>query len=74
MNHCSTDIFADDTTFHINGKTIKEIETKLQCDSLEAHAWSKSNKLPINYDKTTSMTIGSRQRLHNNQLLEIKYS
>ena len=42
MNHCSTDIFADDTTFHINGKTIKEIETKLQCDSLEAHAWSKT--------------------------------
>ena len=71
MNHCSTDIFAEDTTFHINGKTNKEIETKLQCDSLEAHAWSKSNKLPINYDKTTSMTIGSRQRLHNNQTLEI---
>ena len=70
-NHCSTDIFADDTTFHINGNTIKEIETKLQCDSLEAHSWSKSNKLPINYDKTTSMTIGSRQRLHNNQTLEI---
>ena len=39
--------------------------------NLEAHAWSKSNKLPINYDKTTSMTIGSRQRLHNNQSLEI---
>ena len=28
------------------------------------------NKLPINYDKT-SMTVGSRQRLHNNQTLEI---
>ena len=67
MNHCSSDIFADDTTFHINGKTIKEIETKLQCDSLEAHAWSKSNKLPINYDKTASVTTGSR---HNNQTLE----
>ena len=71
MNHCSTDLFADDTTFHINGKTISEIEAKLQFDSLEAHAWSKSNKLPINYDKTTSMIIGTKQRLHNNQKLEI---
>lgn len=71
MNHCSTDLFADHTTFHINGKTISEIEAKLQLDSLEAHAWSKSNKLPINYDKTTSMIIGTKQRLHNNQKLEI---
>ena len=67
----STDLFADDTTFHINGKTISEIEAKLQLDSNEAHAWSKSNKLPINYDKTTSMIIGTKQRLHNNQKLEI---
>ena len=67
MNHSSTDIFADDTTFRINVKTINEIETKLQRDSLEAHAWSKSNKLPINYDKTASTTVGSRQRLHKNK-------
>ena len=71
MNHCLTDLFPDDTTFHINGKTISEIEAKLQFDSLEAHAWSKSNKLPINYDKTTSMIIGTKQRLHNNQNIEI---
>lgn len=71
MKHCSTDLFADDTTFHINGKTINEIETKLQCDSLEAHTWSKNNKLPINFDKTTSMTVGTRQRLSNCQKLEI---
>ena len=28
-------------------------------------------KLPINYDKRTSMIIGTKQRLHNNQRLEI---
>ena len=71
MNHCSTDLFADETTFHISGKPISEIEAKLQFDSLEAHAWSKSNKLPMNYDKTTSMIIGNKQSLHNNIKLEI---
>ena len=67
--HCSTDLFADDTTFHVNGKTISEIETKLQCDFFEAHAWSQSNKVLTNYDKTTSMTISSRQSLNNSKTI-----
>lgn len=71
MNYCSTELFADDTTFHINGKTINEIEVKLQNDSKEANAWSKRNKMPINYDKTTSMTVGTRQRLRDTQQLDI---
>ena len=71
MNHCSTDLFADDTTLHIYGKSFSEIEAKLQFDSLEAHAWSKSNILSINYDKTTSMITDNKQRLLNNIKLEI---
>ena len=70
-NHCSIDLFADDTTFHINGETMSEIEAKLQFDTLEEHALGKSNKMPVNSDKTTSINIGTRQRLLNNQKLEI---
>lgn len=71
MKHCSTDFFADDTTFHISGKNIDEIQSKLQCDSNEADTWSKRNKMPINYNKTTCMTVGSRQRVRNNDQLKI---
>ena len=57
LNHCTADFYADNTCFDIN-KT--QIETKLQSDSDQLTNLSKNNKMPINYNKTTIMTLSSR--------------
>ena len=72
MKHCSADFFADDSTFHVSGKAKQEIESKLQTDSNDANNWSIRNKMPINYDKTTSMLIGTRQKIRNIDKLNIR--
>ena len=60
LNHCTADFNADDSTLHISDKNKTQIETKLQSDSDQFTNWSKNNKMPINYNKTTIMTLGSR--------------
>lgn len=71
IRYCLTDFFADDTTLHIAGRNKNEIESTLQCDASEANKWSKRNKLPINYNKTTCMIVGTRQKLRDRQELNI---
>ena len=60
LNHCTADNYADDSTLHISDKSKTQIETKLQADSDQVTNWSKNNKMPINYNKTTILTLGSR--------------
>ena len=33
LEHCETDIFADDPTFHLSGKTVADIQGKFQSDT-----------------------------------------
>ena len=66
INHltfCLSDFYADDWTVHTNDKNIETIEIKLQGDLNNAKHWSKENKLPLNYNKTTFMTIGTKKEL-----------
>ena len=63
LNHCTADFYADDSTLHISDKNKTQIETKLQSDSDQVTNWSKNNKMPINYNKTTIMTLGSRHNV-----------
>lgn len=62
LDYCFTDIFADDTTFHINGPTKHEIEPKLQHDGKNSHTWAKQHKMKIHCDKTTCMIVGTRRK------------
>lgn len=62
MDYCFTDIFADDTTFHINGLSKQEIEPKLQHDGENSKTWAIQNRMKINYDKSSCMTVGTRHR------------
>ena len=71
IKHCSADFFADDSTLHISSKSKIEIESKLQSDGTETGAWSKRNKLPINYGKSTTMAVATRQKLNNIEALHI---
>ena len=60
LDYCCID-FADDVTYHTNGKTKAKIESKLQHGSYISRTWAEQNKILIHYDKTTCMVIGTIQ-------------
>ena len=57
LKHCLVDLYADDSTVHVSGKSKPEIVHKLQADANESDDWSIRNKLPIHYGKSTTMTL-----------------
>ena len=63
LKYCYADLFADDGTFHKNGPEIDEINDEMLIDFLTIVHWSKQNKLPINYNKSTYMLLGAKRRL-----------
>ena len=63
LNHCLTDLYADDNTIHASGKNKPEIERKLQSDANETEVWSINNKLPIHHGKSTTMALGTRHKI-----------
>ena len=65
MDNCDIDLFADDATFHANGKKKSEVEPKLQTDDNNSKSWAKHHNKQIHYDKTSCMTLGSRHRTQN---------
>ena len=65
MEYCDIDLFADDATFHANGKKKPEVEPKLQTDGTNSKSWAKQHKMQTHYDKTSCMTLGSRHRTQN---------
>ena len=56
-------MYADDTTFHCNGKDIHEIQLILQSDINKTQRWCMKNNMAINPTKTTCMILGSKQKL-----------
>ena len=62
LTHCSSDMYADDTTFHVGGKSIEDLSNKLNEDSKNINKWCIENRMVINTDKTRSMLICSKQR------------
>ena len=68
LKYCNSDFYADDATFHTNGKDKLTIENNLQSDLSEAKQWSKCNKMYINYQKTSCMTLGTKHRLNGSKL------
>lgn len=61
--HCETDMYADDSTFHLSGKAVTDIQDKIQSDLNLIDRWCSENKMYINIDKTKCMTVGTRQKL-----------
>ena len=56
LQHCNSDLYADDSTFHTHSKDMEITENNLQSDLNDAMSWCKSNKMHINYQKTSCMT------------------
>ena len=67
-----SDFYADDSTFHVSGKSKNEIEPMIQTDSEETNARSKRNKTGKHFKKTTTMTVGTKQKLCDTEKLNIK--
>ena len=61
--HANTDLFADDSTLHLSGKSLDSINNKLQIDLNNISVWCHQNNMHINISKTKCVTIGKRQRL-----------
>ena len=69
-------MYADDTTLYVSGRTLSEVQMKLQSEFDTICLWIKRNKLSLNIDKTKFMIIGSKQRLtnvNNNDNILIKH-
>jgi hypothetical protein len=56
-------MYADDSTIHISGKNISDIQTKVQEDLNRIELWCKDNNMFINCNKTKYITIGTKQKL-----------
>ena len=72
LKHCQADFFADDATAHTSNQDIETINTELQSDFSIAVSWSEQNKLPINYDRTTYMILGSKKRVQDEHQLVLR--
>ena len=58
-------MFADDTTLTASGKSIQQIESKINCDLINIKEWLLANKLSLNLTKTEYLVIGSPFNLNN---------
>ena len=74
LKHCFSDFFADDSTIHSRAPSIAKVNKELQAGLKIAVAWSKQNKLPINYDKTTYMVLGTKPKEHDTYHMFCIYS
>ena len=72
LKNCHVDFFADDATAHTSNIDIESINAQLQSDFSIAVSWSKQNKMPINYDKTTYMVLGAKKRIKDADHLVLK--
>ena len=52
LHHCSSILFADDTTLHKTHRNLNYLEWCLQDDMQTLTDWFKANKLTLNLDKT----------------------
>ena len=62
LHECESIIYADDTVLQTYGRTVEDIEEKLNVDMSCISTWCSRNKLCINSDKTTAMLITTRQK------------
>jgi hypothetical protein len=63
ISNYNTDMYADDSTIHISGRNISDIQIKIQEDLNKIELLCKNNNMFINCNKTKCMTVGTKQKL-----------
>ena len=71
LQYTSCNLFADASAIYCCARTVNELETSLQSDVNRAIKWFHDNLLTVNINKSSAMTIGTRQRLINQCALKI---
>jgi Reverse transcriptase (RNA-dependent DNA polymerase) len=57
IQHCTINLFADDTLIYITGKNLEDMAEKLNMDLVVVAKWMKANKLMLNLNKTKYQII-----------------
>ncbi len=60
--HSSLDMYADDSTLGVSGKTIEDLEVKLNPDMAKVNKCCKDNIMAINCDTTKVMLVTTYQK------------
>ena len=63
LKSCETDLYADDTTIHVSGSNLNNMQIKVQSDLDEVERWCNENNMFINTNKTKCMVIGTKQKV-----------
>jgi hypothetical protein len=66
-----TILFADDSNLIVNGKTLTEIEQKINDDLPSLTSWLRTNRLSLNLQKTHIMIFGKKNDGRENSLTTI---
>ncbi len=66
------DMYADDSTIHVTGKTIEDLESKLNIDLKNVQIWCQKNRLAVNAEKVKVILVTTYQREIKLQTFEIK--
>ena len=56
--------YTDDSTLTVSGKTIAEIETKIERGCNLVNTWMRENQLKLNAEKTHLLVLGTEQRMN----------
>ena len=62
INEGALEMYADDSTVSVSGKTVKEIETKLNTSARQIATWCSENKMAVNVEKTKSLLVTTQQK------------
>ena len=65
-------MFADDTNITFAASTLIDLEKCLNTELRSLNRWLISNKLSLNVARTEFMVIGSNQRLHSDDQINVE--
>ena len=59
----SVDLYADGSAIITNGKTVKDVEARLQIVADDVGKWCKENNMAINCNKSKVMLVSTKKRV-----------
>ena len=61
LNHCKSILYADDILLYYSGKTVADLQLKINTDLESLSQWLNNNLLTLNYDKTKFMIFANKK-------------
>ena len=62
VDHCSVNLYADDTTIHCSAKALSDVRDQLSSDLSHVAEWIEANGLKINVSKTQLLVLSPPRR------------